>query len=75
MIAPGCLQAWDIRDANVRAELVERTFLECIISEASNECIDVIVHDNGGDDLGRCRSGAPCSRGRTRVLWEQQADA
>jgi hypothetical protein len=68
---PGRLHEWDVRDYDNGRGYVERTYLECVISETSNLCLDVVVYDINGTRLGNCRSDARISRGFSRFLWEE----
>lgn len=69
----GRLHLWNVNDhVNERIKPV-RTFLECIISDVHDFCIDVITYDDDGDGpskLGQCRPNAKIARGFTRILWE-----
>lgn len=68
VLTPGRLHTWDVQNS---AYHVERTFLECIISDSANACMDIIIKDDEPASLGMCRSNAMISRGRTLQLWEQ----
>jgi hypothetical protein len=69
LMLPGQLHAWDVIDRDNRPAIVERTFIECVVSEHDNLCIDVVVHDIEGEALGQCRADARISRNRVRLLW------
>lgn len=71
VVLPGRLHEWDVRDYDNGPARIERTFLECIISECDNLCLDVIIYDIDNSALGCCRSNARISRSFSRLLWEE----